>query len=150
MRKCSTFNNSLFNRWCWSRPSTWPSQSTAAAACWPPLLPAHCQLKPPAGGSRNPASEAGSGARRWWAEPPLPARRESLSPARARRADEMSTQGLQNWQHSLHAVRIISSRTAVASKSHAARYLMSCRVWTPLLSHFCHWVKCMWIWGEGL
>lgn len=43
-----------------------------------------------------------------------------------------------------HALRIFSSRTAVASKSQAARYLMSCSVWTPLLSQFCHWVKCTW------
>lgn len=48
-----------------------------------------------------------------------------------------------------HALRIFSSRTAVASKSQAARYLMSCSVWTPLLSQFCHWVKCTWERGGG-
>lgn len=71
-----------------------------------------------------------------------------------------SSSGSQGWQKCLcqasktdnirpHAVRIFSSCTTVASQSQAARYLMSCRVWTPPLSQSCHWVKCSWTRGEG-
>lgn len=98
-----------------------------------------------------------SGARRWWAEPPVTALGESLSPAPAPRVED-TLAGLQprevttvrkrrkkldqlSVSISSPILRLFSLGTTVASESQAAQYhilLLLYSIQPPLLSQFCH------------